>query len=240
MPTASGINTLSLMKRYGLCIAVAVAALLVGCGPTKRTWLEWEGPLPRPTSSGEVLSPVGLNASDHIRIEASSSGSRTWHIWQFEITGGPKPSLTVFDAGTGDEPSGASLANPIKVSTFALSAADCLGISELIDYYRHADPVRRSTVTDRVHIEYFRDQKKIGDEQMTEQSWGLDGLVYDRDHPESGHSVVDRRITKDIVSFQQLFQRAWKEVNQSADSTTSAGTSAAEQPRVPASAASHL
>jgi|SRR5664280_8557 len=38
----------------------------------------------------------------------------------------------------------------------------------------------------------------------------------------------------------RLFRHQKKEANQSADSTTSAGTSAAGQPRVPASAASHL
>ncbi len=224
------------MKTCGVGMLVASAMLFSACKPERRTWTESLGPLPQPTRSGEALSPVGLDASERIVIFVSSTGSRSWYRWRFEVAGGAETILTVIDAGTGLEDRGASPTNPVKIGTMALSAAECRGLHDLIEYFRHPDPVRQSTVEDRVRIEYFRGPTQIGDEQMTEQSLGADNLVYFRDHPESGPGFVDPRITKEMVSFRQLFRRVY-EANHSPEATP--GTRPPATPS-PSSGAPHL
>jgi hypothetical protein len=124
-----------------------------------------------------------------------------------------------------------------------LTEAECVGLDAFLMFLRHV-AVFRSIGGDDIVVGYYRSGRKIGEERFREHLDYLSNCVDEARRfgperfvgcPEDFPIEVFREI---VVPFD--IERRIKEPNQSSEPTPTAGTSAAEQPLVPAAVVAHL
>jgi hypothetical protein len=188
------------------------------------------------SAKGAVLSAVELGPTERIVVDYAGSGCRDYHNWNFVLLGGAERRLAVIDAGGSYEPGQIHDAQPAAIGAISLSPRDCKGFDDLLRLYRQPDGSSGSTTTIKIRVSYFRGEERIGVEDFVDQGM-IENWIWQRD--QYGLVPADSGVTPEMLSFPELVRRA-TEANQSSEPTTTSGTSAAEQPLVPAAVVAHL